>query len=150
MAAPERPRGEARDAALRAGIAPLADGERPAAIVVAAAFCALIGAANLVLWVAGPDVDRRPSAGVVIAFALVAFAAAWGLWHMRYGVVLAFQAVLAATIIVAGLSVMVAGNALAVGLCAVVMVLGGWLFWKLVRVLARLQAPGRGEGDVTS
>jgi hypothetical protein len=28
-------------------------------------------------------------------------------------------------------------------LCLVILGLGGWLFWKLVRVMGRLQAPSR-------
>ena len=147
MDAPEREprlRGEARDAALRAQLEPLAPGERPLAVTVAAGVCLLLGAANLGLWAAGADVANRPSAGVVLLFALLSLAAAWGLWTVRYGAVLGFQAVLAATIIISGLSVLVAGNALALILCAVVIVPGIWLFWKLVRVLARMQAPGPG------
>lgn len=147
MGAPDREprlRGEARDAAIRADIEPLAPGERPAPLAVAAAFCLLLGLANIVLWAADADVDHRPSAGLVFGFAALSAGAAWGLWNVRYGVVLGFQAVLAATIIIAGLSVLVAGNVLAVVLCGVVIVLGSWLFWKLVRVLARMQAPGRG------
>ena len=147
MDAPEREprlRGEERDAALRAQLEPLAPGERPAAVTVAAGVCLLLGAANLALWAAGADVTNRPSAGVVLLFAAVSAAAAWGLWTMRYGAVLGFQAVLAGTIIVSALSVFVAGNALALIVCTIVIVPGIWLFWKLVRVLARMQAPGRG------
>lgn len=150
MAVPEREprlRGEARDAAIRAGIEPLEPGERPAPLVVAAGVCTALAAVNVVLWAVGADVSQRPPAGLVLAFAAIALAAAWGLWNVRYGAVIGFQAVLAATIIIAGLSVLVAGNALALGLCAAVLVLGSWLFWKLVRVLARLQAPTRDERD---
>ena len=81
---------------------------------------------------------------LVGVFAVAAFAATAVLWQVRYGAVLGFQAVLAGTIIVSALSVLVAGNVLAVGLCAAVILLGGWLFWKLVRVLARMQAPSPG------
>jgi hypothetical protein len=151
--APEREprlRGEARDAAIRAGIEPLEPGERPTPLVVAAAVCTTLATANVVLWAVGADVTDRPPAGLVLLFAAIALAAAWGLWNVRYGAVLAFQAVLAATIIIAGLSVLVAGNALALALCAGVIVLGSWLFWKLVRVLARLQAPGHDEPGVSA
>jgi aspartokinase-like uncharacterized kinase len=47
------------------------------------------------------------------------------------------------TIIIAALSLAVASNLTAVALCLVIVVPGGWLFWKLVRVLARLQMPER-------
>ena len=139
-----RLRGAARDEAIRAGIEPLAPGERPTAVTVAAALCAGLGSVNLLLWATGIGVDRRPSVAVVGIFALVAFSAAAGLWQVRYGAVIGFQAVLAGTVIVSSLSVLVAANALAIVLCAAVILLGGWLFWKLVRVLARMQAPPPG------
>ena len=142
-----RLRGEERDAAIRATLEPLAPGERPAPLVAAAALCVALGVANLALWAVGAGVDHRPSAGLVLTFACLMGAAAWGIWTVRYGAVLAFQAVLGATIIIAALSVLVAGNALALALCGAVIVLGSWLFWKLVRVLARIQAPGRRAGE---
>jgi hypothetical protein len=37
----------------------------------------------------------------------------------------------------------VASNLAAVGLCLAILALGGWLFWKLIRVMSRLQAPQR-------
>ncbi len=136
-----RLRGSARDEAIRAQIEPLAAGERPTAVAVAAAVCAGLGTVNVLLWATGIGVDRRPSAALVGVFAIAAFSFAIGLWQVRYGAVLGFQAILAGTVIVSALSVLVAGNALAIGLCAAVILLGGWLFWKLVRVLARMQAP---------
>ena len=36
---------------------------------------------------------------------------------------------------------MVAGNVLAVILCVVILLAGGWLFWKLIRVLGRVKVP---------
>jgi hypothetical protein len=68
---------------------------------------------------------------------------AWGMWNLRYWAVLGFQALLAVTIIIAALSLAVASNLLAVLLCLAIIVPGSWLFWKLVRVLARLQMPQR-------
>jgi hypothetical protein len=38
---------------------------------------------------------------------------------------------------------MVASNVAALVLCAAILVGGGWLFWKLIRVMGRLQAPQR-------
>jgi hypothetical protein len=68
-------------------------------------------------------------------------ALAVGMLRGSYWMLLAFQALLAGTIIVAALSLMVASNLLALALCLGIVGLGGWLFWKLVRVLARMQAP---------
>ena len=70
-------------------------------------------------------------------------AIAVGMLRGGYWFVLGFEALLGVTVIVAALSLMVASNALALALCLGIVGLGGWLFWKLVRVMARMQAPLR-------
>ena len=50
---------------------------------------------------------------------------------------------LALTVVYAALSLAVASSWGAVVLCLALIGLGGWLFWKLVRVMARIQMPGR-------
>ena len=77
----------------------------------------------------------------MLAFAGIMLVAAWGLWTQRYWAVLGFQALLAITIVVAALSLLVASNVAAVVLCLVIAGAGGWLFWKLVRVLGRMKVP---------
>jgi hypothetical protein len=69
------------------------------------------------------------------------------MWHHRYWAVLGFEALLGITVAIAALSLLVASNLAAVALCVVTIGLGGWLFWKLVRVMARLQAPERRPRD---
>ena len=86
---------------------------------------------------------KAPSAGGAIGFAALMLVAAWGMWNLRYWAVLGFQALLAVTIVIAALSLAVASNLTAVALCLAIIGPGGWLFWKLVRVLARLQMPQR-------
>jgi hypothetical protein len=83
----------------------------------------------------------------VILFAALMAGAAWGMWHRRYWAVLGFEALLGITVAIAALSLLVASNLAAVALCVVIIGLGGWLFWKLVRVMARLQAPERRPRD---
>jgi hypothetical protein len=140
-------RAEARNVEIRAGLEPLAPGERPPALVIGVVTCALLAIANLVLLAAGYDVrGEDTSAFGAVLFAGLLLAAAYGMWVRWAPAVLAFQALLALTIIVASLSVLVASNLAAVGLCLAIIVLGGWLFWKLVRVLSRIQAP-RGSVD---
>jgi hypothetical protein len=95
--------------------------------------------------VIGVDVrGKAPSLTGVLLFAAIMLVAAWGMWTRRYWAVLGFQALLAISLVIAGLSIMVAGNVAAVVLCLFVLVFGGWLFWKLVRVLARLGVPRPG------
>jgi hypothetical protein len=137
-------RSERRDAALRAGLDPLAPGERPRPVTVAAAVAAALALGNLVAFAAGATIDgERPSAFGVGAFTLLMLTAAWGMWRSRYWAVLGFQALLAITIMIAGLSLAVASSIPAVLVCVTIMGLGGWLFWTLVRAMARIQMPAR-------
>ncbi len=68
---------------------------------------------------------------------------ALGMYRRRYWAVLGFEALLAFQIIVTSLALVVASTMLAAGLCVLSIVLGGWLFWKLVRVMGRIQAGER-------
>jgi hypothetical protein len=137
-------RSEERDAALRAGLTPLAPGERPPALTVAAVLAVALAVVNLGALVLGAEVDgRRPGAVPVLVFGAIMLGAAWGLWHRRYWAVLGFEALLGITLAFAGLSLMVASNVAALVLCVAILGGGGWLFWKLIRVMGRLQAPQR-------
>jgi hypothetical protein len=62
------------------------------------------------------------------------------MYRRRYGAVLGFEALLAFQIIVTSLALVVASTILAAVICVVSVGLGGWLFWKLVRVMGRIQA----------
>ena len=145
-AEPERRiRGAERDAAIREGLEPLAPGERPTVLKVGAATATALAVLNVLFYVAGVDVQgKAPALSGVLLFAAIMLLAAWGMWTKRYWAVLGFQALLAISLVIAGLSIMVAGNLSAVVLCLAVLFFGGWLFWKLVRVLARLGVPRPG------
>jgi hypothetical protein len=139
-------RTEAKDAAVRAQLRPLVPGERPPVLVAASALAAAIGLANLVAYLAGTKINgTRPAAGGVLIFCAVMFLAAGGLWRMRYWAVLGFEALLALIVLVFALFLLRASNLLAVLLCVGVIALGGLLFWKLIRVMARIQMPRRAD-----
>jgi hypothetical protein len=139
-----RLRGEAANEAVRAELRPLGPGERPPALIAGVVVAAGLGIANVALYAAGVDVrGKAPSAAGAISFAALMLVTAWGMWNQRYWAVLGFQALLAVTIVIAALSLAVASNLTAVILCLAIIGPGGWLFWKLVRVLARLQMPQR-------
>jgi hypothetical protein len=141
-------RGEARNAEVRERLQPLAPGERPPALVVATVLAAALAVANLAAFAAGVEVEgKQPGIVGVLLFAALMLGAAWGMWHQRYWAVLGFEALLGITVAIAALSLLVASNAAAVVLCVAIIALGGWLFWKLIRVMARLQAPERRPGD---
>ena len=148
-AAPDRmkrgyARGRERDERIRAALEPIKPGERPAALTVAALVALALGLANVGLMVGGVDVNgEEPAAFGVILFAALMFAAAYGLWRTKYWAVLGFEALLAFTIVIAALSLTTASNLAAVALCVGIVLFGGWLFWKLIRVMARIQMPNR-------
>jgi hypothetical protein len=137
-------RAEQRNAAVRAQLEPLGPDERPGPLVAAAVVAALLGAANLVALLAGLDVEgEEPSAIGVLAFCAVMFLAAVGLWQRRYWAVLGFEALLGIIVVFFSLFLLRASNVLAVVVCVPIICGAGWLFWKLVRVMGRLQAPQR-------
>jgi hypothetical protein len=69
------------------------------------------------------------------------------MYQRRYWAVLWFEALLAFQVIVTSLALVVASTLKAAAICLVAIGLGGWLFWKLVRVMGRIQAAERGSGD---
>jgi hypothetical protein len=134
-------RGEERNEALRAQLRPFAPGERPLALKLSAALAALIAVANLVALAAGATVNgSRPVVGAIVLIALMA-AFAVGLWRRRYLAVLAWEALLAVTLVYASLSLMLASNLAAVLVCVGLIAVAGPLFWMLIRIMARIQAP---------
>jgi hypothetical protein len=106
---------------------------------LSAGLAALIAVVNVVAALGGVEVDgRRPVLGGLLLAAIMA-AVAVGVWQRRYHALLLWQALLAIALLFAFLSLMVASNATAVLVCLSVMGIAGTLFWKLVRVMARVQ-----------
>jgi hypothetical protein len=137
-----------REAAARAALRPLAPDERPLPLLVAIAVATAIAVAVLVGALSVHDLSRHGGslpAGVFIAVVLIGLAG--GMYRRRYWAVLAFEALLAFQIIVTSLALIVAETALAAAICALSIGLGGWLFWKLVRVMGRIQASENAVGD---
>ena len=119
----------------------LSASERPAALTAAVAVAVAVALAVLLGSLTIKDLSRHGGslpAGVFIAVVLLALAS--GMYRRRYWAVLAFEALLAFQIIVTSLALVVAETLLAASICAVSIGLGGWLFWKLVRVMGRIQA----------
>jgi hypothetical protein len=137
-------RAEERNAAVRAELAPLAPGERPKPLVAATVLAVALGTANLVALIAGVEVEgEQPSAVGVLLFCAVMYVAAAGLWTARYWAVLGFEVLLGLIVLVFSLFLLRASNVLAVVVCVPTIAIAGWLFWKLVRVMGRIQAPQR-------
>lgn len=142
-----RVRGEEASELARRSLEPLAPGEVPTAVKVAAAVALLLALANLALLAIGFDLrSEDPNPAGVIGFSGLMAVAAFFMLKGRYWAVLGFQALLALTAIIAGLSLLVASNLAAALLCVGLLLAAGTLFWFLVKAMARLQMPQRPGG----
>ena len=137
-------RSRARADDLRAGLEPLAPGERPLAVTIAAVLAALLALANVVVYLAGWDVGgSEPTLRCLLSYCAVLGIAAVGMWFNRYWAVLGFQMLLAGSIIIAALFLLRASNWQAVVFSVGVIAFCTPLFWFLIRAMARLQMPSR-------
>lgn len=140
----ELTRSQRRDAEARAKLKPLAPGERPMVIRVSALIAAGLGLANFIAWVAGDKIGgKHPAAGGILIFTVLMCACAVGLWRMWYGAVLGFMALLAIIGTLFSLYLVEASNLLGFIVAPVIIGVAGFLFFKLVRVLSRIQLPQR-------
>jgi thiamine-phosphate pyrophosphorylase len=137
-----RARTEAQNAAARAQLEPLAPGERPWPLQLAAAVAALAALVNLVAYLAGAKLHGSSlSVSELVVFVAVALILAVGIWQRSAAAVLLFMALLAIIIVLFSLFLIEASNLLGVIVPLLFIGGGGFLFWKLVRVLGRIQAP---------
>jgi hypothetical protein len=154
-------RGESRKSAMppaRAGgiaeihvpdaLQPLGEHERPTPLLVAVVVATALAIGVCVSVATVHDLASHGGSlpgGLFLAAAL--FLLAWGMYQRRYWAVLGFEALLAFQIIVTSLALIVAETLLAAGLCVLSICLAGWLFWKLVRVMGRVQAGERSTDE---
>ena len=136
-ARPPRRSTEERDAEVREALQPYAPDERPTALVAAVVLAVTLGLVNVVLLIAGQG--GRPA--TLLVYCVLMFGAAYGMWTKRYGAVLAFQCLLAIAVATGFLFLLRASTLVDLLICFALIVPTGWLFWKLIRVLARIQTP---------
>lgn len=138
-------RSRERDELIRAELEPLAPGERPGAVTVAAIVALCFAIANVIAALAGADLSSEqdnPATLTAVTTAIL-LVAAIGMWLRQYWAVLGFQVVLALQIVVFSLAaVRVQKWWLGVGIMISIGLLT-WLFWTLIRAMARLQMPPR-------
>lgn len=140
----ELTRSQRRDAEARASLTPLAPGEHPAAIVVSTVVALALALSNLIAYLAGVKIGgKHPAGGGILLFSAVMLACGIGLWRMWYGAVLGFMALLAIIAVIFALLLIEASNLLGVVVALAIIGSAGWLFFKLVRVLSRIQMPKR-------
>lgn len=141
---PRVSRSEERNAAVRATLTPLSPDERPWPIIVSVVVAAALAGVNLALFLAGakPHVGgAQPKLAEILIFSGLMLMCAVGMWLMRYWAVLGFQTLLAIGLLGFSLALVRVSNVLYGLLCVAVILSGGFLFVKLVRVLSRLQLP---------
>ena len=144
--APRRSRSEAKNEAVRAQLEPLDAGERPTAVTVGAAIATVLAVGNVVLYIAGVKVSgQKPTVQGIAGPTLIMAVCAYGMWRAKYWAVLGVEALLGLVIIIFGLLLATAENLQAVLVSVAVIGLSGWLFWKLVKAMARIQMPKRPE-----
>jgi hypothetical protein len=136
-------RSEMKDAAARARLVPLTEGERPRAVTVAAILAVVLAIANAVPYFADVEIgSQEPQAGVLV-FSAVLLVAAAGMWKARYWAVLGMQVLLGLMILVFSLLAVQAENAKSALIAVAIIVAAGVLFWHLVKAMARIQMPER-------
>lgn len=132
---------ERRDAELRAALVPLAEGERPPALVAAIAVAVALAVAIAVGTATIHDLSRHGGSvpgGVFLSCVLLALAV--GMYRQRYWAVVSFEALLVFQMLVSCLALVLATTIYAALGSLAALALGGWLFWKLIRVMGRIQA----------
>jgi len=148
-----RARSEARNEAIRRSLEPLAPGERPGVITVSAvvatfsAICFWVSAGIALfgdITVAGV---RQPNPTFLILVAALLSWMAFGLWKSRYGATLAFQGFMVFVILTCSLGLVLATSWIQAISCLLIVAGAGYLFYRLVRVMARMQAPAAGTEE---
>ena len=135
-------RTEAKNAAVRETLEPLAPGERPRPVTIGAIVAVVLVAVQIPLYFLW-DGDERPALPSFLFFCVLMLVMAWGMWNARYWAVLGFQALLALAILAGSLLLMIASNVLTALICLAIIVPAGILFWFMVKAMARIQMPDR-------
>jgi hypothetical protein len=125
---------------VRATLEPLGPGERPWPLLASALLAFALVIANLVLVIGDIKLKgTKPSAE--IAYVVVMAVCTYGLWRARYWAVLGFMVLLVLTILQFAVLLVRVSNVLGLVFAVVVVGGGGFLFYKLVRVMSRIQLP---------
>ena len=138
-------RGRARDDEIRANLVPLVEGERPPVVTLAAIIAFVFAAANVATALTGNDISTAggdPSVVTAVTTALL-LVAGFGMLARQYWAVLGFETILGLQIVFFSLYLIGVQSLVDAIIPLVAIGLLGWLFWKLVGAMARLQMPKR-------
>jgi hypothetical protein len=136
----EPTRSEARDALARAQLVPLAPGERPGALLAAILVASALALGNLIAYLAGATIGGKHPGPSVLTFSVLVGLIAGGMALARYWAVVLFELLLTVVILLFSLFLVEARSLAGAALCVAVIAPGGWLFWKLIRVMGRIGA----------
>ena len=142
-------RSRARDDEIRANLVPLAPGERPGIVTFAAIVAFVFAIANVATALTGNDISSttgNPSVATAVTTALL-LVAGFGMLARQYWAVLGFETILGLQIVFFSLYLIGVQEWWHAIIPLVAIGLLGWLFWKLVSAMARLQMPKRGADD---
>ena len=136
---------EERNEEARARLEPLAPGERPTAVTVAAvvaAVLAMVFAVSALLAVAGVDAGGREiRPAPIILFAVVFVVMTIGLWRGRYWAVLGFQTLLLLVMLASALGLVQVSTVPEAAGTVALLAGSGTLFYFMIRAMARIQMP---------
>ena len=136
-------RGRARDEEIRASLEPLAPGERPRIVTIAAIVAFVFAISNAIAGLTGNDIASSsgdPSVTTAVTTALL-LVAGFGMLAGQYWAVLGFEMILGIQIVFFSLYLVGVETIWEAIIPLLAIGLLGWLFWKLVRPMARLQMP---------
>lgn len=123
----------------RAELTPLARGERPRVVTVAAVIAVALAFAATLPYLFGATPIEGTSLVTTVPLAALLLVAAIGLWRVRYWAVLGFQAYLALQMIALSIALVVSNTWLATVVMIALIIAAGALFWQLVKTMARIQ-----------
>jgi len=147
-------RTEAKNRAAREQLEPLAPDERPGIVTVAAVISGALALGTVLGYALGLEVgefddfgnqtgESRPSIFPTVVSTVVLGTMAYGLWRARYWAVLGFQTLLVLVIVVAALGLAQVTDVWRALAFAAILGLSGFLFWRMVKAMARIQMPER-------
>ena len=151
-------RTEAKNEAAREQLEPLAPGQRPTVVTVAAVISALIALSAIVGYLAGVKVTRIGSDGIEQGEHRRADPLGprrrrpdgddgVGMWRARYWAVLGFQALLVIVLVAASLGLVQATSWLQAAGTTLLIVGAAALFYFMIKAMARIQMPERRAPD---
>ena len=140
-----------RNQEARERLEPLAEGQRPTVVTVAAIVCALLALSIVIAYAAGVKPDgEKPQFAQVAGPVLILGVLGWGMWRARYWAVVCFQLVLAFLVFAAFYGLALEADSLGGFLgSGGLLVVSSAFFVLMVKAMARIQMPHRlpPEGD---